>query len=805
MIQKYSFQEFLTKKVELINNSEAPSAVKIEKIDKIEIPMIQRDYAQGRMQFSVKEKGERLNPTGEKFIKELFAALIKEDSSAQMELDFVYGSIKELEGTTYFYPLDGQQRLTTLFLLYWFIGGVELGTNRKRELSGILCNFYYATRTSANIFCENLVKELQYENIEFLLRGEAVYENDIEVEQKKNLLLQIENLSWFHDSYKLDPTVLAMLNMLDKIQELYIEHHCESIFNNLERLRFYILPLNNFDLTEELYVKMNARGKQLTSFENFKADLQHWLKENAAALALNERSYGGRAMPYDMYFINKMDNEWSQCFWRLQKDSEDKNFDSLFFSFLYKYWLNEYIINSTGTNKGLDKEADFILLSEEPEYRGFCLFERHMSKALIENMQVLLDKIYDCYDEIFETIQPCWSSGEEAKFDLLRGKLGLKERAAFCGAIMYLIKKDYDRDALANWMHIVWNIIENANIDSWRVVAGVMQLLLELVEYSDDIYSGLADDTVVIKSSQSKDTMSEERLKAQLIVSDPDWIEPLNIAEAHPYFKGSVSFLIPEDRDLAGFKHNYQMAEIFFDKNGISEKYRGGGHIFLRALISKYRSLSEIKYHITDVREKENSLKNMLASDPVVRSSIKEWFALPTEKDISKKLCDEVAKESLVPVEGNDFDKKFHEALYKSTDLINWMQQQGAIRYRDNYVSRPASQQDWIYVYGYRNEIIKALTERGWTCENRCYLREGEMKQEIDYFWSSSVRDIDVIKITSFKEQEARIVCSIGRSELSITVNEEKIETFLYHEEVPDKSKVNSFIEKINACTNFCR
>ena len=205
MIQKYSFKDFLTKKIELISNGDVQSTIKV---DVIEIPMIQRDYAQGRLNLSDKDQQNKLNPTGEKFIKELFSFLNKKSSEAQMELDFVYGSIKQIDETVYFYPLDGQQRLTTLFLLYWFIGGVELDEGSKKDLNKILSNFYYATRTSSNIFCENIVRELCDTNIDFLLREFS------ENESPNTLLSQIENLSWFHDSYKLDPTVQSMLNIL---------------------------------------------------------------------------------------------------------------------------------------------------------------------------------------------------------------------------------------------------------------------------------------------------------------------------------------------------------------------------------------------------------------------------------------------------------------------------------------------------------------------------------------------------------------------------------------------------------------
>ena len=302
-------------------------------------------------------------------------------------------------------------------------------------------------------------------------------------------------------------------------------------------------------------------------------------------------------------------------------------------SFVYKYLLNEYILNSSGTNKGLDKESDFILLSDEGDYSGFSLFERNLTKDSLENLLTLLDQISAHYDDIIEVSQPCWADSS-AKFDVLKSKLTLQERTVFCALIMYLIKKSFDKTALKTWLHVVWNIVENANIDSWRVAAGVIQLIMELVEHSDDIYGLLADNSSTINSSQSKDTIAEERKKAKLIRNNPDWEDVLLQAESHPFFKGSVSFLIPNDNSINGFIHNFEMSKLLFDANGVSPKYQSDSHILLRALLSKYNALTDIKYHITDKKEKENSLKNMLASDPVVRAAFAEWLSLPTEADI---------------------------------------------------------------------------------------------------------------------------------------------------------------------------
>jgi uncharacterized protein with ParB-like and HNH nuclease domain len=71
----------------------------------IEIPIIQRDYAQGRL--------------GKENLRKSFLADLKKalDDNAKMKLDFVYGSIENIKLN----PLDGQQRLTTLWLLHWYV------------------------------------------------------------------------------------------------------------------------------------------------------------------------------------------------------------------------------------------------------------------------------------------------------------------------------------------------------------------------------------------------------------------------------------------------------------------------------------------------------------------------------------------------------------------------------------------------------------------------------------------------------------------------------------------------------------
>jgi hypothetical protein len=103
-------------------------------ISRVEIPLIQRDYAQGR-------RGEKVDEIRTNFLSVLHDALAGDDPEP-IGLDFVYGERKP-DGTLQ--PLDGQQRLTTLFLLHWYIAA------RSGNLASATgwTNFSYGTRPSA--------------------------------------------------------------------------------------------------------------------------------------------------------------------------------------------------------------------------------------------------------------------------------------------------------------------------------------------------------------------------------------------------------------------------------------------------------------------------------------------------------------------------------------------------------------------------------------------------------------------------------------------------------------------------------
>ena len=97
-------------------------------ISSIEIPIIQRDYAQGR-------ETKEITRLRNRFLNVMFNAIAGQPDQP-VKLDFIYGNITNGK----LIPLDGQQRLTTLFLLHWYIARHE-GVDKQHY--DFLKNFTY--------------------------------------------------------------------------------------------------------------------------------------------------------------------------------------------------------------------------------------------------------------------------------------------------------------------------------------------------------------------------------------------------------------------------------------------------------------------------------------------------------------------------------------------------------------------------------------------------------------------------------------------------------------------------------------
>jgi len=316
-------------------------------------PRIQRDYAQGRLTFKASQ-------VRKSFIKSLKTAL--SEPAPSVNLDFIYGVQKKdvKADETQFIPLDGQQRLTTLFLLHWYLA---YKTNKhnglKRHLSGKdeKVRFLYKTRDSAKDFCENMIR--------FDIKN---------CDPKKSVSWNIKNQYWFLTMWTEDPTVQGMLTMLDAMDEEFkglSEENFNCYWEKLteeEYINFYVLPFDeNYSLGEDLYIKMNARGLALTTFENFKASFEEEFLEGDIKES----------------FKNNIDTKWTNMFWYpmtpdkgdppAKVDTEMMRFIRMLLSFRYALRKGKDDAKDDAKNEDLAKEIDTDNLYNDKTFSGLLV------------------------------------------------------------------------------------------------------------------------------------------------------------------------------------------------------------------------------------------------------------------------------------------------------------------------------------------------------------------------------------------------------------------------------------------------
>ena len=432
---------------------------------KVIIPLIQRDYAQGREE--EKEKAR------------LFLEAILEGTQNGLNLDFIYGKVDSRDKI--FIPLDGQQRLTTLLLIYWF-------TSLEDKYIEDLTKFSYEVRGSTKDFIKELMKEINWEKL-----------------TKENIKEQIENSNWFFLSWKSDPTVKSILNIFDLIEMKFKDIKSKQ----LDNITFEFLNLDDFALSDELYVKMNARGKPLTEFENFKSKFEEYLDIDNKA---------------------KLDNDWLNIFWDIAKDRVDnivdapKLADDMFYNFFYNMTLNFYLENSTKLPCNV---KDF--------------------KSLVDRCSIF-DFYHDVYsnsnyiDEIILILDNLKISEEFIKF-ISKKDISYWDRARFYSLSLGYINS-LDEVEFKRWKRVSFNLINNQLIQSSDDLIKTLKSLRKLIKSSNsDIYNYIQNSKDNIDYFLQEQRI-EESLKAQLILVDNKWESEIIKAEQNWYLDGQIGFLL---------------------------------------------------------------------------------------------------------------------------------------------------------------------------------------------------------------------------------------------------------------------
>jgi hypothetical protein len=486
----------------------------------VDIPIIQRDYVQGRpSQLEVRTE----------FLRALHEALSKpkEDPTLPLDLDFVYGTIEGKERKS-FSPLDGQQRLTTLFLLHWYLAWKDGQANHFLEFikSGETSRFSYTVRPSSHEFFNALLN----------------WHPEHFPSPARSLPDFIEDQSWFFRSWKLDPTIQAALSMLDALHALFYDakgFYDRLVTTDHPYVTFQLLDLRAFGLSDDLYIKMNARGKPLTTFENFKAKLEQLLD---ALFPSEQYNLHGKPASVKNYFSHRIDTVWADLFWEY-RDPQTALFDTRIMNLI----RTVVIVTRDPAKAGIDSVLR-DLRSTSVSF-SFLKYQEHqcLDRPLLETLITLLDE---------------WSGGVQGIKTHLTDSVYFDERRVFEKIIKDCLDLTYDElvqfhaysaflnkhhgqippDRFWDWMRVINNLTINTpydGLDDFKRSIRAINALLNDSHRILDFLSSTAADVQGFNEQQIR----EEKLKAQLIRRSDEWRSLILQSEQHPYFRGQIEFL----------------------------------------------------------------------------------------------------------------------------------------------------------------------------------------------------------------------------------------------------------------------
>jgi len=507
-----------------------------EKEWKVEIPILQRDYAHGR---------ESAKEIRDDFLDELYKHLI---NSKNINLDFIYGSVDGANNDILIL-LDGQQRLTTLFLLHWYLSNKENKNEKLREFmvseeNGLqTSNFTYETRTTSSEFCDSLVNNT--------INLDCLIDNSVSK--------TIQDKPWYFESWDKDPTINSMLNMLDDMHSRF--KNSNNLFDKLLNkenppITFQFLNLEEFQLTDDLYIKMNARGKQLTTFENFKAKLEQYIKNEINLSNFNYKPSSERNLKKitaDKYFSHKIDTDWTNLFWNYRNTvNKDDSFDEEIMNFIRVVFTNQYIIDNSNINNddNLELLLDTNVAKKLSDYKKNISFHGYKKMGAINKNSVLhLINAFTYMSENNKSIKSLLKNDyfyydENDIFEkVLNHNLTNEDRVKYFAYLRFLIKHKTNATGMKEWIRVMHNFIENTLITNANEVARAISSIEQIIDYSDNILNYLIDKNNDISFFYSRQ-VQEERIKACLIDKSSKWEELIKNTEQNKYYKGQIGFLL---------------------------------------------------------------------------------------------------------------------------------------------------------------------------------------------------------------------------------------------------------------------
>jgi len=485
---------------------------------RIIIPDFQRDYCWGD-----KTHGEKHDTD---VVSSFLDTLIEEFNNNQNS-DVLLGKIDVYEHPkNHIYLTDGQQRLTSLYLIIGMLYRQEQDEGMKKRLkSSLLSDFeenedgkepylQYAVRESTLFFLKDLVNE-------FFIGTVALLEENYRDAKSKKLInneetlvsFTIKNQSWYFNEYDLDPSIISILSALGVIESKLKnlgKSFSEFIIDNV-KIQYY--DVKDKKHGEERFVIINTTGKGLTVSENIKPILLGNIKENEFANQWEERE------------------TW---FWKNKKDNEN----------IADNGVNEFL---TWCFQIIEKQDEIDIVKKAKQ-----LLKDNGNKEYLNQIQNYFDSLLNLLTllenkNIQRQIQFI-NDGKEVGHKInFRDFSKEKQQNFLLPLIAFILKFENDKEGIyqflrrlrKNYFDQKWEDRKHNYID-WRYI-------LQIIEKSNSAEQVLSFETNerTIDKIQNVELNNwyneEEKIKAQLKEIYKEKIEEW---EDHPDFMGDLSFVL---------------------------------------------------------------------------------------------------------------------------------------------------------------------------------------------------------------------------------------------------------------------
>lgn len=492
----------------------------------ITIPTIQRDYVYGA---GTEKTEEVLN----NMLETLYTAL---ESSNEETLDFVYGSESAAK---HFTPLDGQQRLTTLYLLHYYAALIATykDDTEKDNVIKQVNKFSYATRNCTIAFCNNLLVD-KFDEIK------SVVVNPGSSTSFRDYLTDLDD---FREAFYTDPTIMSMIVVLDRIHKKF--HGMTDLLDKLTGdncpINFYLLDFGKYGLSDDLYNKMNSRGKPLTEFEIIKAKMHK--------IIMGKYTPKSKA---DIIAV-KFDTSWMQYIWETLNCTPNlKEVDPAFI------WLLKNLFRFFDYITG-NKKQRFDNLTDD------CLIANLSITTNVDNMEKVLDTFSGKVSTIPSEIESYYKNLiKDCINEDMKNSRMLLLYAIYLGLANGLSHDDF----YCNFRHVK-NMINNS--EDYIREENMCELLVDVA----NVMKG----TILLCSPQkmNKDSWKEEQIKEKnksvwKTLFDYEDIDEIN-GSIHAFAAGlnpTGDLDLSDSTFVSKLKDRLEKAAHFFRETGLEEYCR---------------------------------------------------------------------------------------------------------------------------------------------------------------------------------------------------------------------------------------